>query len=353
MSHSYLSSFIAAVVLSSAIISPSAYAKGAGSGGGGLKCQAKFEERRNDILDWIEAGAKSVSLGTEPVASALLDFSKTSTNLSDYNSKMRANIELTYTKDQDHSAIGCTENQNEVMWDGKPKTCTATWNDYEPKILCYSGVLQDGKWTGGFMGSSEDDQYWYAHHEFAVLSGLEDQSQERSDYSLSDQLVGGITHTGFIENEVVRKLVIKPNSQRNSGDDANSFITRPGDLPYALVHPKISKTMFVNVTEQNTDCKGNLVAISYNGNIYNGKTFENIEIPVALSEKDPLPLVAMVAACLEDQKQDRETIVSMYIKSSALEENSEKNIQDYFSHNYKATLPGRAAGTVILKTANY
>jgi hypothetical protein len=190
-------------------IAPPAFAKGV-DGGGGQKCQAVFESRRNDIADWIQAGADSVKNRTEPVGSALLNFKKSNTNLVNYDKKMLAEIALTKTGNDDQSAIGCTDNPKEVMVDGKYKTCKAFGTQDQPQILCYSGVLQNGQWTGGFMGSSDDDQYWQVHHEFAVLAGFEDQAGRNSDYELSDQLVGRSGYPGFVISETVRKLAIKP-----------------------------------------------------------------------------------------------------------------------------------------------
>ena len=194
---------------------------GGSSGGGGQRCQDVFESRRKDIADWIQAGADSVKNGTEPVGSALLDFKKSNTNLADYDQKMLAKIALTKTGEGDQSAIGCTDKAEDVMVDGKYKTCKAFGTSDQAQILCYSGILQDGKWTGGFMGSSDDDQYWQVHHEFAVLSGFEDQADRDSDYELSDQLVGRSGYPGFIVTEQVRKIALKPASESEQSGAIN------------------------------------------------------------------------------------------------------------------------------------
>jgi hypothetical protein len=173
---------------------------GAGSGGGGDVCQDRIESIRNDISKWIQKGG-----------SAGLDFSKTKTSLADYNAKMQGMIALTRVNDQ--TAISCTDDIALVQVDGTQKTCVAYPDPKQPRVLCYRGQSQNGQFVTGFMGLSQDDQYFQVHHEFTVLAGFEDQAKQSSDYPLSDQI------SGYLVDQTVRKLAVKGQAPQAGAKD--------------------------------------------------------------------------------------------------------------------------------------
>jgi hypothetical protein len=149
-------------------------------GGGGDTCQDRVEAIRNDISDWIEAGGAA---GLKLPVGVTLDA---------YKQKMLKEIELTRA-DAQHSIV-CKKNPKDVVVGTSEKICASS-SPQKPKIACY---------REGFMHLSEDNQYFMVHHEFAFLSGFEDQMGARSDYPLSDQI------TGYLQEETVKKLAVKP-----------------------------------------------------------------------------------------------------------------------------------------------
>lgn len=179
---------------------PSAHA-GAGGSGGGDPCQNRIEEIRNDIETWILASEKSTP--EEKQGSAQLDFSKAHTDLNTYNQKMRDLIALTRVNGQ--TSISCTSNPNKVTIGGAEKLCKAHMASGRPVILCYRGKTQgDGKYIDGFLGASEEQQYFQVHHEFAVMAEFEDQTGDETNYPLSPQI------SAHLVDQVVKKLAIKP-----------------------------------------------------------------------------------------------------------------------------------------------
>jgi hypothetical protein len=157
-----------------------AYNRHGVDGGGGDICQDRIETIRNDISDWIQNGG---SAGLNLPASLPLQT---------YNSSMQSLIAQTRINDQ--SSISCTNDPSQVVVDGAEKICKSSFNaNHNPQILCY---------RDGFLKESDEDQYFMIHHEFAVLSGFEDQSGSKTDYPLSDQI------SAFLENQMVKKLSI-------------------------------------------------------------------------------------------------------------------------------------------------
>jgi hypothetical protein len=55
-----------------------------------------------------------------------------------------------------------------------------------------------------FMATSDSDQYILVHHEYAGLAGFEVNTDENSNYEISNQI------SEYLENQVVKKLVVKP-----------------------------------------------------------------------------------------------------------------------------------------------
>jgi hypothetical protein len=162
-----------------------AFGHGGKEGGGGDTCQDRVETIRNDISDWIQGGGAA---GLKLPAGVTLDT---------YKQRMLKEIALTRTDGQ-HSIV-CKKNPKDVVVGTSEKICASS-SPSKPKIVCY---------REGFMHLSEDDQYFMVHHEFAFLSGFEDQDGAQSDYPLSDQI------TKYLQEETVKKLAVKPSSNGN------------------------------------------------------------------------------------------------------------------------------------------
>jgi len=157
-----------------------AFARGGKEGGGGDICQDRIEAIRNDISDWIEAGGAAALKLPNGVT------------LDAYKQRMLKEIALTRADGQ-HSIV-CKKNPKDVVVGTSEKICASS-SPSKPKIACY---------RDGFMKLSEDNQYFMVHHEFAFLSGFEDQDGAQSDYPLSDQI------TAYLQEENVKKLAVKP-----------------------------------------------------------------------------------------------------------------------------------------------
>jgi hypothetical protein len=224
-------------------LSPSALAFGGDHSGGGDKCQERIEDIRNDVSNWIKDGG-----------SAGLEFKEVpNLTLAIYNSEMQDKILFSRTP----NAISCTDDKTKVMIEGKEKMCRAdTLAPGKVSILCYRGVLKDGKYTGGFMDLSEDDQYFQVHHEFAVLSGFEDQKAAVTNYPLSKQI------SAYLKNTNVKKLGILP--AKNT-----PFIRlEPGDYKSSAIYTcgrnvsilEDGKKYILEITSRNgSDENGNIV----------------------------------------------------------------------------------------------
>jgi hypothetical protein len=173
-------------------------------GGGGDLCQSRIEEIRNDVANWINAGAQLSFL--ERVGSAQLDFTKTQTTLQDYNLKMLTVI--SQTRDDGQASISCTNDSDQVRVEGKSKVCMAYYETGHPRILCYRGKMGgEGHYVDGFMGATQDEQYFQVHHELAVLAGFEDQKGEETNYPFSRQI------SAHLEDQLMKKLAIRPAAQ--------------------------------------------------------------------------------------------------------------------------------------------
>src|SRR5262249_28121354 len=88
------------------------------------------------------------------------------------------------------------------MVNGKAKECrNYVDSKQENRIVCDLGKFYSN------LREPENDsvQYKIAHHEFATLAGLEVPREADSQYWISDQV------TGFLENQTVRRLAIRPN----------------------------------------------------------------------------------------------------------------------------------------------
>jgi hypothetical protein len=156
-------------------ISPTAFA-GHKEGNGGDMCEDRIKVIRDDIASWIQkGGSKGLKLpGT--------------TNLSEYDSEMLKNISS--------AQINCTSDK--VFVGTIEKTCKNYLDESNtPQIICNALRL---------LRTSESDQYVLVHHEYAGLSGMEATNQGDSHYEISNQI------SGYLENQVIKKLVVKPSS---------------------------------------------------------------------------------------------------------------------------------------------
>ncbi|MEK6705049.1 MAG: hypothetical protein AABZ06_04625 [Bdellovibrionota bacterium] len=148
---------------------------------GGDLCEKRIKEIRDDMDAWIQKGGSAYLKLPEGIS------------LEEYNSTMQAQFSET--------ALNITCGEGPVYLDPlnkrHPKTCK--------NFVDTAGVKQIECDLDLFMNkTSESDQYVLMHHEFAGLAGFEVNSDASSDYTISAQL------TGFLENQVVKRLAIAP-----------------------------------------------------------------------------------------------------------------------------------------------
>ncbi len=145
-----------------------------GVGNGGDICENRFKIVRSDIQSWIlKAGAAGLQLPNG-----------ISENL--YNSEMLNSMDL--------AKVSCTD---EKLFIGlAEKTCQNS-RQVDGSLLIKCNFHR-------FMETSESDQYVLVHHEYAGAANFEVNTNENSDYRISNQI------TYFLESQVVKKLVIKP-----------------------------------------------------------------------------------------------------------------------------------------------
>lgn len=166
-------------------------------GNGGDICENKFVSIRNDIRSWIiSGGGNSLSLPS-------------STSIQQYKDSMLANI--------DHVKVSCTVEKLKIGQ--AEKTCINKMDKAN------SGIIECN--IDRFMQTSESDQYVLVHHEFAGLAGLETNLSEESDYTISNQI------TYFLENQIVKKLVIKPAPAKLDGAQ-NAECTTESMMPFVI-----------------------------------------------------------------------------------------------------------------------
>jgi hypothetical protein len=166
------------------LFSLSAIAADKGGNGGDI-CEDRFKSVRDDIASWIEKGG-----------SANLVFPSEVT-LAQYNEQM-----LKYISDPTHiprhpfkASIQCVSDK--VLVNGAEKTCR---NDKDPQTGAASIVCNIDR----FNQTGDSDQYVLVHHEYAGLAGIEVNDGQDSQYPISNQI------SGYLENEIVKKLAIKP-----------------------------------------------------------------------------------------------------------------------------------------------
>lgn len=148
-----------------------------GSGGGDL-CENRLGVVRDDIASWILKGGP-----------AGLQLPDGITQLS-YGTEMLSEIKSTRLR-----CVGQGDKGYPVAIGDSPKVCRFDKLSDGDLITC---DLEK------FLAVPESDQYVLVHHEFAGLAGFENPFGEISTYALSNQI------SGFLAEETVKKLVIKP-----------------------------------------------------------------------------------------------------------------------------------------------
>lgn len=145
-------------------------------GNGGDICEKRFQEVSEDLKSWIlKGGAENLKLPAEISYEAYLQ-------------GMLGKIETT--------KVSCVD--EEVFIGEAEKTCVNfTEANGDLRIECN---------RKRFTSTPDADQYVLVHHEYAGLAGFEKNTGEASDYEISEQL------SGYLENEIVKKLVVKPSS---------------------------------------------------------------------------------------------------------------------------------------------
>lgn len=186
--------FLTFALLSSSV----AMTAGTESGGGGDALEARVNDIRADILDWINRGGADH-----------LTFSGSQT-LSDYKEGMRKILTPKYV------VIGFVEKDDaendelKVSVNGQPKTCRGFIGrtDGRAHILCN---------ISRFNFTTQADQYRLVHHEYAGLAGLEQNEAEASDYALSSQI------TDYLKPQIVLKLAVLDPSELERKEDISYF----------------------------------------------------------------------------------------------------------------------------------
>lgn len=161
----------------------------AGGGGGydhdngGDMCENRFASVRDDLKVWITKGG-SADLRLPPEIT-----------LEKYNGLMLEKIQT--------AKVSCVDQQ--ILVRGVEKTCRNSVADGKSEIQCNRNQ---------FMNTPESDQYVLVHHEYAGLAGFEVNTNEASNYEISNQI------TGYLESSIVKKLVVKK-SENNANDPFN------------------------------------------------------------------------------------------------------------------------------------
>jgi hypothetical protein len=141
---------------------------------GGDACEDRFKIIRDDIQSWIlKEGSASLALPKE-------------VSLGQYNVAMLSALA--------QADISCSDEKIQIGI--KEKTCE--------NFRDAAGVAHIKCNRKAFSETDADDQYILVHHEYAGLAGLEVAPDGDSHYTISNQI------SGFLENQVVRRLVVTP-----------------------------------------------------------------------------------------------------------------------------------------------
>jgi hypothetical protein len=134
-------------------------------------------------------------------------------------------------KQMAHAQLSCTDSV--ILVSGVEKTCKNFSDENgESKILCNAKR---------FLETSDEDQYVLVHHEYAGLSGFEVNDGADSQYQLSNQI------TGYLQNQVVKKLAVLP----NNSDDGENLINLPMGTVIIFPPQKISTLPYTDIYRTN------------------------------------------------------------------------------------------------------
>jgi len=161
-------------------------------GNGGDSCENRIKIIRDDIESWIfKGGSKGLRI-PENISS------------DQYNLKMLNAFKSSITCNDEKIYIGASE-----------KTCKNFKDN--------NGI----KWIqcnfNRFNNTKDADQYRLIHHEYAGISGFEVNTDEESDYTISNQI------TDYLKPETILRLAVIPNKKRI---DANQPCTITAALEY-------------------------------------------------------------------------------------------------------------------------
>ncbi len=149
-------------------------------GNGGDICERRIKEIRDDISSWLsKGGANGLALPPQ-------------TTPASYVVAMQNAISDT--------EVSCV---SETLRIGESeKTCiNSVSNKGVRRIFCN---------IDRFQKTADSDQYVLVHHEYAGRAGLEINEGESSQYAISNQI------TGFLEDQIVKRLAIKPGSMSSA-----------------------------------------------------------------------------------------------------------------------------------------
>jgi hypothetical protein len=169
------------VALTIASLNPAYASKGDKEGNGGDMCEDRIKVVRDDIASWINKGG-----------SAGLQLPRGIDN-AQYSSLMLNAIS--------QAKVSCTDAVIKVGQ--SEKTCKNFIDGGAPRIVCNAKR---------FLDTNESQQYVLIHHEYAGLAQIEQNYGDDSNYSVSNQI------SGYLVNEVVKRLAVRPRSVNNPGN---------------------------------------------------------------------------------------------------------------------------------------
>jgi hypothetical protein len=155
-------------------------------GGGGDLCERRIQEIRDDIFIWLQKG------GAEGLKNLKVSPEEYSARMSYFLKK----TPLPTGAVKPETAIECVHHPIEVQ--GIEKVCRFDLASYGPKITCNAEVFLDKNTM------TADAQYQLVYHEYSGIAGFEVPSNSQSTYLYSNQI------SAFLEDQVVRKLAVKP-----------------------------------------------------------------------------------------------------------------------------------------------
>lgn len=150
--------------------------------GGGDPCENQIKVIRSDLSVWIQNGG--------PKELHLPD----GISVDKYSTQMLQKIEKAKVR-----CIGRGDKDFPVEVYGTPKVCK-----FEVESNQDSTITCD---RSAFLALDESKQYVLVHHEYAGLAGVEVPLKDDSQYEVSNQI------TSFLENKIVKRLVVKPARQ--------------------------------------------------------------------------------------------------------------------------------------------